>query len=113
MDYDSTWVGIKNNTTESPIPENFQLLQNYPNPFNAGTMIRYELPQPAKVRLVIYNLLGQRVKSLVQGQQSEGKYSIHWNATSDAGRPVASGIYIYRITVDNYVQSRKMMLLKW
>ena len=112
MDYDSTWVGIKNNTTESPIPENFQLLQNYPNPFNAGTMIRYELPQPAKVRLVIYNLLGQRVKSLVQGQQSAGKYSINWDGTSDAGRPVASGIYIYRISVDNYVQSRKMMLLK-
>jgi flagellar hook assembly protein FlgD len=61
---------------------------------------------------VIYNLLGQRVKSLVQGQQSAGKYSIHWDGTSDAGRPVASGIYIYRITVDNYVQSRKMMLLK-
>ena len=110
--YDSTWVGIKNTNLENPIPENFQLLQNYPNPFNAGSTIRYELPQPAKVRLVIYNLLGQRVKSLVQGQQSAGQYSVHWDGTSDAGLPVSSGIYIYRITVDNFVQSRKMMLLK-
>jgi flagellar hook assembly protein FlgD len=62
--------------------------------------------------LVIYNLLGQRVKSLVQGQQSAGQYSVHWDGTSDAGLPVSSGIYIYRITVDNFVQSRKMMLLK-
>ena len=110
LEMDTTLVEI----AEEPgsVIEEVHLFQNYPNPFNAGTTIRYQLQERSMVKLVVYNLLGQRVKSLVQGQQSAGKYSIHWDGTSDAGRPVASGIYIYRITVDNYVQSRKMMLLK-
>lgn len=91
----------------------FRLQQNYPNPFNPVTTIRYELPQNAHVRLTIYDVLGREVVRLVDEGYLAGAYSVVWNGTNRYGVPVASGIYIYRLEAGrNFVQSRKMLLLK-
>ncbi len=88
-------------------PKIFILSQNYPNPFNAITNIQYQLPASSEVLLTIYNIRGYEVLRLVESEQLAGYHQITWNATN-----VASGIYFYRIQVGDFVQSRKMLLLK-
>ncbi len=99
-------------TPAANVPLTFALEQNYPNPFNPSTTIRYQLPQDREVSLVVYDILGQVVKTLVRGQQKAGAYSVQWDATNDAGFRVSSGMYIYRITAGTFTESRKMVLLK-
>jgi len=95
------------------IPEVFSLSQNYPNPFNPTTKIAYALPQTAEVNLQIFNVLGQKVRALVQQkQQTVGVYTIEWDGKDDLGKDVSSGVYIYRIEAGDFVKSHKMMLLK-
>ena len=94
------------NTPEEPI-HSFRLYQNYPNPFNPDTRIRYELPEAAKVRLEIYNPLGQRVAILVSANQGPGSYTAHFDASN-----LASGIYLYRLHAGDTVKTRKMLLLR-
>jgi photosystem II stability/assembly factor-like uncharacterized protein len=89
-------------------PDNFSLYQNYPNPFNPTTTISYQLPVSSEVELCIYNILGQRVTTLVSTTQPAGNYKLRWDATGLAG-----GVYFYRLRTDKgYLQTRKMMLLK-
>jgi hypothetical protein len=95
-----------------PTPERFGLNQNAPNPFNPSTNIAYELPEPAEVKLAIYNLLGQEVRTLVNGPVEAGYYTATWDGRDAGGRQVASGIYLYRIQAGKFVQARRMMLLK-
>ncbi len=90
----------------------FSLYQNYPNPFNPATIISYEIPDAGRVRLEVYNLLGQRVKLLVNSHQSPGSYRVKWDGTSDAGKPLASGIYLLRMTSGKYSATRKMVLMR-
>ncbi|MGK9368670.1 FlgD immunoglobulin-like domain containing protein [Melioribacter sp. Ez-97] len=94
------------------IPTEFTVSQNYPNPFNPTTNIKYGIPQDAKVSLVIYNMLGQVVKTLVDQEQEAGYYTVRWDGTNDFGSRVSSGIYIYRITAGKYTSTMKMNLLK-
>lgn len=94
------------------IPRDFELHQNYPNPFNPTTLVRYDLPNDASVKLEIYNMLGQRVKTLLNASQTAGYKSISWNGTNDHGESVASGVYLLRINADGFVRSRKLMFLK-
>ena len=89
------------------IPAEYALGQNYPNPFNPTTIIRYALPKTGRTSLVIYNLRGHEVARLIDGKQVAGFHSVRWDATS-----AASGIYFYRLRADEYVQTRKMVLLK-
>ena len=96
----------------SVIPEKFELFQNYPNPFNFGTLIKYALPEESNVRLVIYNLLGQKVKELVEKTQSPGYYTIYWDGKDNRGENVGSGIYFYRIQTGSFTKTAKMSLLK-
>jgi hypothetical protein len=93
-------------------PAEFSLVQNYPNPFNPATRIRYQLPEAAEVRLSIFNLLGQEIKTLVQKSQPAGYYTVVWDGTDHAGAAVASGIYLYRIAAGKHLQTRRMVLLK-
>jgi hypothetical protein len=92
--------------------------QNYPNPFNAVTAIVYSLPnigaQPAPVRLVVYNILGQEIKSLANEKQQPGRHVVSWDGTDQQGQPVASGVYLYRLEVSGieFVKSGKMILMK-
>ncbi|MBN2092230.1 Ig-like domain-containing protein [candidate division KSB1 bacterium] len=93
-------------------PKKVELGQNYPNPFNAATWFRYQIPTGDRVRLSVYNLLGQEIIALVQEKQPAGFYTIQWDGTNREGVSVASGIYIYRLQVGNFVQTRRMVLLK-
>ena len=99
------------------IPTTFALSQNYPNPFNPVTSIKYQIPSAGSVRISIYNLLGQEVKTLVNEEQSAGFYTIQWNGTDNNNRTVASGVYIYRIDArgadkNHFVQVKKMLMIK-
>jgi hypothetical protein len=93
-------------------PGEFVLYPAYPNPFNPATTIRYDLAEASQVVLKIYNILGQEVRTLVNEKQTAGKKSVVWDSRDSAGKVVSSGVYIYRIQVGDYVQSRKMVLLR-
>jgi hypothetical protein len=88
-------------------PNTFYLAQNYPNPFNPSTTIEFSLAAPSHVELTVFNVLGQEVTTLANGQYQAGVQSIVWDANE-----VSSGVYFYRLTTDNKVETRKMMLLK-
>ncbi len=94
------------------LPETFQLKQNYPNPFNPETTIEFSLTQRSEVQLVIYNTLGQRVNTILDGTYSAGEYRIRWNGTDDNGKQLASGMYFYKLQTPDIAQSRKMIMLK-
>lgn len=93
-------------------PLAFGLSPNYPNPFNPSTTIRYQLGGQSAVRLEIVNLLGRRVRTLVDATQEAGSYSARWDGLNDAGRAVASGVYLYRLRADGFVATRKMLLIR-
>ncbi len=94
------------------LPETFSLSQNYPNPFNPTTQINFEIPVRSRVTLTIYNVLGQKVTTLVDKEMSAGRYIADWNSASDGGTIVASGVYFYKLEAGDFIQTRKMMLLK-
>ncbi len=100
------------NNQHEILPETYALAQNYPNPFNNETHIAFELPQDSRVRLEIYNTLGQKVATIVNELKSKGRYRVTWNGKDENGRPVSSGSYFYRIKMDNFVQTRRMLLIK-
>ncbi|MFP6646627.1 MAG: FlgD immunoglobulin-like domain containing protein, partial [Candidatus Latescibacterota bacterium] len=93
-------------------PTVFTLLQNYPNPFNPETTIRFDLPKAQEIELVIYNLAAQTVATLVQGHRAAGSYSVRWDGRTDAGLELASGVYVYRLTSEERVETRKLLLMK-
>ena len=97
---------------ETVMPEKFELSQNYPNPFNPQTTIRYRLPLVSDVKLIIYNLLGQEVFRLVLSNQPAGEHFISWNGRNMRGSELSSGIYFYRLQAGDFVQTKKMVLLK-
>ena len=94
------------------IPTNFYIEGPYPNPFNPITSLRYDLPEQAQVILTIYDLIGREVIQLVNTTQEAGCRSVQWNATDSFGKPVSAGIYLYQIRAGEFVQTRKMVLLK-
>ncbi|MCH8569415.1 MAG: BspA family leucine-rich repeat surface protein [Balneolales bacterium] len=103
-------INFGNSTSTEPaseLPAVFSLNQNYPNPFNPTTNITFSLPESSQVTLEVYNLMGQRVATLANGYQAAGRHSVSFNATN-----LASGIYIYRLTAGNYIETKKMMLVK-
>ena len=112
-------IAVVNQARNSEIINGFFLYQNYPNPFNAETKIEYNLPQAAKVRLVIFDVNGKEVRELVNEQKSAGYYSVNWNARDTSGKRLTSGIYFYRFEVTenenkmkSFVVSKKMLLMK-
>ena len=93
-------------------PVAFRLYANYPNPFNAETQMTYALPAAGAVELAIYNVRGQRVRTLVQGAQAAGRYQIVWNGRSDSGEALASGVYLSRLASAQGVRVRRLALMK-
>ena len=94
------------------LPEEYALHQNYPNPFNPTTTLRYDLPEDATVSVVIYDMMGRQVRTLVSGQASAGYHSTLWNATNNRGQSVSAGLYLYTIHAGDFRQTKKMVLLK-
>lgn len=98
--------------SEAVAPAAFELYQNFPNPFNPETVINYRLDQTDEVRVAIYDIRGQLIKTLVQERQSPGFYSFKWEGTDALGNEVASGTYLYRLEVGEFIQVRKLTLLR-
>ncbi|MEL6823487.1 MAG: FlgD immunoglobulin-like domain containing protein, partial [Calditrichota bacterium] len=94
------------------LPERSELQQNYPNPFNPETTIAYRLEKSSKVRLTIFNLLGEEIRSLIRVNQSAGDYQVNWNGRDNTGSIVGSGTYLYRLETDTYSETRQMIFLK-
>jgi hypothetical protein len=94
------------------LPRAFGLDDAYPNPFNPATRIRFELPEPARARLLIYNLKGQLVRTLLDETRPPGRYEVLWNGRDDDGSIVASGTYLLRMRAGGFVAQRKLTLLK-
>ena len=95
-----------------PFPLEFVLQQNYPNPFNPITTLRYDLPFQAFVTLTIYDLSGKEITKLVHATQEPGFKSVQWNSTDIQGKLVSAGIYLYQIRSGDFIQTKKMVLLK-
>jgi hypothetical protein len=97
---------------EGLLPDEFALHQNYPNPFNPITTLRYDLPEQSMVNIIIYDLLGRQIRTLINQTQDAGFKSVIWDATNDYGKPVSAGVYLYQIHAGEFVQTKKMVLLK-
>ncbi|MCX6142142.1 MAG: T9SS type A sorting domain-containing protein, partial [Ignavibacteriales bacterium] len=96
----------------SSIPKVFELSNNYPNPFNPSTKIQFAVPNEQNISLVIYNLLGQRIRTLVQGVYAAGQYTVTWDGKDQVGRTLESGVYIYRLETGSIALVKKMLMLK-
>lgn len=103
---DSTDVSVDDYNLDEPVTE-YNLMQNFPNPFNPTTTIKFALPEKSRVKLDVYNILGEKVGTLVNAEFDRGNHSVEFNAAS-----MASGIYFYTISAGDYVSVKKMMLLK-
>ncbi|NOZ03410.1 MAG: T9SS type A sorting domain-containing protein, partial [FCB group bacterium] len=94
------------------LPDKFALRQNYPNPFNPVTTIQYDLPTASDVRLVIYDILGREITTLVNGRMEAGYHRIMWDGRNQLGEKVASGVYIYLLKAGDYIGSKKLLMIK-
>ena len=115
--FDYGTPGYQNSTLlsheiSSNLPNNFFLFNNYPNPFNPSTTISYNLPIDSYVNISIFDVLGRRIKTLINKHMRAGKNFVHWNGLNDQGKLVAGGVYIYTIESGDYKESKKMILLK-
>lgn len=104
-EFTGTSVSLSN--TAGDLPDSYTLMQNYPNPFNPSTQISFSLPEAAQVNLSVYNVLGQKVMDLVDGHMEAGTHNFEFDGSS-----LSSGMYFYRITTDNFSETKKMVMLK-
>jgi hypothetical protein len=99
-------------STHEVLPSGYSLEQNYPNPFNPNTVIKFGMPVSGHARIEVFSVLGTSVTVIFDGLAPAGEHEVVWDGRDDAGMPTASGVYFYRLTADNYTETRKMMLLK-
>jgi hypothetical protein len=111
FNFPTTAVEDENDQTTQR-PAEFELSQNYPNPFNPETKIEYALKKTGHVTLHIYNILGEKVKTLLDQDQPAGFYQINWDGKNDNGKPISSGIYLYKLEVNGFSEAKRMLLLK-
>jgi len=97
--------------SKNTIPENFNLFQNYPNPFNPVTTIKYQIPEISFVTLKVYDVLGNEIKTLVNEEKPAGSYEVEFQSAVN-GRQLASGIYYYQFRAGNFLETKKMILIK-
>ncbi|MGB2698725.1 MAG: FlgD immunoglobulin-like domain containing protein, partial [Candidatus Zixiibacteriota bacterium] len=105
-------VEVEEQEEDQELPSEIVLKQNYPNPFNAETVIEYRLPKPTKVKVNVYNVLGQRVTTLIDQVQPAGYHKTSWDGTNKSGITVSSGVYFYEIQTSEFSECRKMVLLR-
>lgn len=94
------------------VPDVFELTQNYPNPFNPTTKFKFSLPKQSDVKIVIFDIMGREIKTLVNTKLVIGKYEVDWDGSNNAGNSVSSGVYFYKIIAGSYVDTKKMIMLK-
>jgi len=110
--HDTTTTGIRQQEDNLFLSKKYNLFQNFPNPFNSETAIRYQLAQSGKVELLIYNLEGKEVKTLLNKVQPKGNYQISWNGKNNKGCDVSSGIYLYQLDVNGIAKTNKLTLIR-
>jgi hypothetical protein len=110
LDYNNPPTPVENK--QSDLPNLFQLYQNYPNPFNPTTTIRYEVSQSSEVKLVVYNILGKEIITLVNQEVMPGIHQVQWNGKDFKGGDVPTGVYLYRLSFHDYAKVKKMILVK-
>lgn len=110
--YIPTDIEKENPQSNANLIKTFELYQNYPNPFNPTTTIKYQLPRASQVKIEIYNILGQKVRTLVNKKQKPGKYEVVWNGRNDTGTRVGSGMYLYYMRAGDFTDVKKMLLLR-
>ena len=110
--YRSLTVTAAKDSSGQVIPEAFSLEQNYPNPFNPSTQIRFSLPVDAGVRITVYNVLGQRVATVLEDALHAGIHEVQWDGRNQFGQTASTGVYFYRIEAGSFVQTRRMVLIK-
>jgi hypothetical protein len=103
---------VKDEAKEQGKPADFSLSQNYPNPFNPSTTMNYSVDRKGLVLLVIYDVLGRQVRTLVNERKERGSYSVRWDGKDDEGQQLSSGVYFYQLKICDYTSSKKMLLLK-
>ena len=101
-----------NNDSETLLPDVFALHQNYPNPFNPVTTIRFDVPEESRVRIDIYNVMGQKVAAVVDAHYQPGFHAVNWGGTTTSGSALSSGMYFYRIHTENFTAVKKLILVK-
>lgn len=112
FDPERTIVSVDDEESGEVLPHSFELSQNYPNPFNPMTTIEYSLPTKSHVVIEIYNVLGRKVRTLINRERPAGTYTVDWDGNCESGIRAASGVYLYRIKAEGFVSSRKMIMLK-
>ena len=105
-----TVTGVNKDFMATPLT--YALDQNFPNPFNPETRIYFEVPQQHNIQLVIYNMMGQQIRTLVDEAYSAGRHVVNWDGRDNGGIKVPSGMYVYRIKAGDYIDHKKMMLIK-
>ena len=103
---------VTDTEAEDGLPTAYALFDNYPNPFNPSTRIQYALPEPANVTLSVYDVTGRRIRTLAEGLQPAGTHTATWNGADAYGRLAASGVYLYRLEAGDFVETRKMLMVK-
>jgi len=103
---------VRSLETGDNVPTTYALEQNYPNPFNAATVVRFSMPHDGRVRLEVFDVLGRKVRTLLDDVKPLGLYAVDWDGTGDNGTPVSTGVYFYRIQTADYSKTRSMLLLK-
>jgi len=111
-EFEGGTVALDSRAPSVALPTEFGLSQNIPNPFNPSTRVTYALPTDSKVNLAVYNVLGQHVKTLVDGFVPAGINSSEWDGTDQGGQTVASGVYFYKISAGSFTDTKKMLMLK-
>jgi len=109
----NTWnynITVKANSTKQPAAD--ALIGNYPNPFNPDTVISYSLATSRNASLVVYNALGQKVRTIVDGQHEAGKFAVKWDGKDDMGRLVSSGVYYCRLMAERFTETKKMVFME-
>ena len=99
-------------TAEAAVPRTTELMRSYPNPFNASTVLPFRLATAGRVRIDIFNLLGQRVRRLLDERRTPGLHKVRWTGTDDRGGPISSGLYFYRLTTGDVAETRRCMLIR-
>jgi flagellar hook assembly protein FlgD len=107
---DLSIVGLE--FTQNQIVENFELNQNYPNPFNPSTEITFNIAKPGKYELSVYNVLGQKIKTLAAKKFESGQNSVIWNGLNEFGNQVSSGVYFYKLSGNEVELTKKMILIR-
>jgi len=110
--FNAWFTDVEEEMTEEEVPAEFSLSSNYPNPFNPETRISYFIPQSCHVRLEIFNILGQKIRTLVDENQPVGRKEVTWDGRDYQGEQIASGVYLYRLRAGDFRESKKMVLMR-